>query len=202
VKKLNKANQSGFTLIELLMVILVIAILAVIGITQFVNYGKDSRDAATRANLQVLRRAISEKNGMMRLRCNVQTVAFPSTGSINMNHITASTFGTFSQGTTTPCSSATEVTNEVDQLFVSAGIPVNPWSSDINTDQDNSRLVEECQAAGCAIPSARAAQRCDGNPYVGTENGWCYNPTTGEIWANTRRNDGAAGGITGDECNY
>ncbi len=193
MKKLTQSNQKGFTLIELLMVILVIAILAVIGITQFVNYGKDSRDAATKANLQVLRRAISEKNGIMRLRCNVQTVSFPDVASINANDI--------SDGNST-CT-ATYVTVP-DSLFVSAGIPVNPWSKDIQISEANSRLVTACSGAGCAVMGSRCTQACDGTPYSGNENGWCYNQTTGEVWANTARNDGDDPAVADadDECSY
>jgi prepilin-type N-terminal cleavage/methylation domain-containing protein len=190
VKKLTQSNQKGFTLIELLMVILVIAILAVIGITQFVNYGKDSRDAATKANLQVLRRAISEKNGIMRLRCNVQTVSFPNVASINANDI--------SDGNST-CSPA--YVTAPDSLFVAAGIPVNPWSNDIQTSEANSRLVTACTGTGCTVFGSHCTLDCAGVAHVGTENGWCYNETTGEIWANTRRNDGGSG-TTGIECDY
>jgi prepilin-type N-terminal cleavage/methylation domain-containing protein len=189
VKKLTQSNQKGFTLIELLMVILVIAILAVIGITQFVNYGKDSRDAATKANLQVLRRAISEKNGIMRLRCNVQTASFPSVLSINANDI--------SDGNST-CAPAN--VTAPDSLFVTGGIPLNPWSSDIQTSEANSRLVTACTGAGCTVFGSHCTFDCAGVAHVGTENGWCYNETTGEIWANTRRNDGS--GTTGVECDY
>ena len=208
MEKLNQWNQKGFTLIELLMVILVIAILAVIGITQFVNYGKDSRDAATKSNLQILRRAISEMNGMMRLRCNIQTTEFPPVGTLNANNITALAAGTYTQGTVSgtvaPCNTTTQVPNVVDQLFVSAGIPVNPWSSDIQTSEANSKLVTECAGAGCAVMGSRCNQACDGNAYAGTENGWCYNPTTGEIWANTARNDGDNPAVADadDECSY
>jgi len=194
-KKLSNLNQGGFTLIELLMVILVIAILAVIGITQFVNYGKDSRDAATKSNLQILRRAIAEKNGMMRVRCNVQTASFPPVDSINANDING--------GATPPCTSS-QVTIP-DSLFISAGIPVNPWSKLIQTNQAASSLIVDCQATGSCQPvGSRCSLNCAGSTYDGTENGWCYNSVTGEIWANTARNDGDDPAVADadDECSY
>jgi type IV pilus assembly protein PilA len=193
VKKLTQSNEKGFTLIELLMVILVIAILAVIGITQFVNYGKDSRNAATKANLQVLRRAISEKNGIMRLRCNVQTVSFPNVASINANDISDGNSGCSATYVTVP-----------DNLFVAAGIPVNPWSHDIQTSEANSRLVTACSGLGCTVFGSHCTFNCAGTVHDGTENGWCYNQDTGEVWANTGRNDGDDPAVADadDECNY
>ncbi|MBU6152761.1 MAG: type II secretion system GspH family protein [Bdellovibrionales bacterium] len=193
MKRLTQTNQKGFTLIELLMVILVIAILAVIGVTQFVNYGKDSRDAATRANLQVLRRAISEKNGLMRLRCNVQTVSFPDAASINANDINGGASGCLPSQVTVP-----------DSVFVAGGIPVNPWSNDIQANEALSRTVTACvgdATSGCTAFGNHCARNCAGVAHTGAENGWCYNQATGEIWANTRRNSGS-NGAPSNECDY
>jgi prepilin-type N-terminal cleavage/methylation domain-containing protein len=183
---LKKSTQDGFTLIELLMVILVIAILAVIAITQFVNYGKDSRDAATRANLQVLRRAISEKNGLIRVRCNVQDSRFPLAASITANNILKPDYDPANplDVTKSPCQ-ATDVPVTADTLFVATGIPVNPWSTNIHTTPANANLVTDCP--GCTRPLAIGDTVCGANT-VG--DGWCYNSTTGEIWANSSNNDG------------
>ena len=84
----NWKKGEGFTLIELLLVILIIAILAVIGISQFTNFAQDSRDAATKANLTILRNAIAKMNGIMRVRCNVLTTAFPPITNLRQNDIT------------------------------------------------------------------------------------------------------------------
>jgi prepilin-type N-terminal cleavage/methylation domain-containing protein len=208
VKKLNtKSTQDGFTLIELLMVILVIAILAVIGITQFVNYGKDSRDAATRANLQMLRRAIAEKNAMMRVRCGVESVSWPPVANINGNDITGNTTGPggYTPSANTPCSILTDVPVSSDQKFISAGIPVNPWSDDIHA-LTASNVVYQCQTPpatgtpGTPCTGTRdSAGTSNGDCATAYGHGWCYDPVTGEIWANSARNNGDG---TGNEWSF
>jgi len=126
VKIRNWKKDEGFTLIELLLVILIIAILAVIGISQFTNFAQDSRDAATKANLQVLRNAIAKINGIMRLRCNFQGSSFPPIESLRLNDITLPT-GNYSQCTVALIQRNTASTS--DAIFVATGsIPPNPWS--------------------------------------------------------------------------
>ena len=203
VRQKKFANQNGFTLIELLMVILVIAILALIAIAQFINYGKDSRDAATRSNLQLLRRGISEKNGMMRVRCNIQDSSFPAVASINANDIT---IPTHVEGdiTTGPCTVA-QVPVSADRFYVALsnteggnnGIPVNPWGF------ARAFLVTDCIGTA-ACPGGvtdRSVDCVTGVAHTSHSDGWCYNHVTGEIWANSRNNlgDGLA---TGDENTY
>jgi prepilin-type N-terminal cleavage/methylation domain-containing protein len=197
-----KSTQDGFTLIELLMVILVIAILAVIGITQFVNYGKDSRDAATKSNLQILRRAIAEKNGMMRVRCGAENVTYPPVANINSNDITGNSTinaaaGTAGQSVTAeqPCTSTTDVPVTADRLFVSVGIPVNPWSANIHTLSDpNNNAVWDCGGSCTRGNNTNPGGQCTTN----WGNGWCYFPATGEVWPNSSRNDGKES-TTGNE---
>jgi prepilin-type N-terminal cleavage/methylation domain-containing protein len=183
VNRQKKSTQDGFTLIELLMVILVIAILAFIGITQFVNYGKDARDATTKANLQILRRAISEKAAMMRVRCNVQDNSFPTATEISANDIT-----------NTSCTVG-QVPGLADRIFVAGGIPPNPWSTDIQTTPANAILITDCQ-----LTPATCADRTGACHTVAKGNGWCYNSVTGEIWAHSSNNDPT--GAADDEHTY
>jgi prepilin-type N-terminal cleavage/methylation domain-containing protein len=204
VNNLKMSRQDGFTLIELLMVILVIAILAVIGITQFVNYGKDSRDAATKANLQILRQAIAEKNGMIRVRCAVQDSRFPLTASVSANNILTPAYDGTSANS--PCQSS-DVPVTADQLFTAAGIPVNPWSVDIRTNPGAANSVYNCQASDPPTSGSSACTRSNttcGATAAG--NGWCYDPLTGEIWANSANNDGSGvpgtPGTTGTEYTF
>jgi len=181
VFKLQKnLNKSGFTLIEILMVILLIAVLALMGITEFQNYAADAKDATTKSNLQVLRRAIAAQNAQMRLRCGVTSTAWPSFTSLTANNIT-----TGSDCTTT------QVPNASDRVFVSGSIPKNPWgASQTNTIATSGLTTSTQRLTGNCAATARGA----------SDDGWCYNTTTGEIWANSAHNSGAATG--GDEASF
>ena len=168
LKKKNR-DEHGFTLIELLMVILVIGVLAAIGITQFVNFGKDSRDATVKANLQILRRGIAAQNGMMRARCGYAGTNWPTLVALQDNDITES-------GASTICL-ATSFPNTEDAKFYSGAqnpgvAPPNPWST--------------------TTPSQIVAAPCT---YSG---GWCYDSATGIIKANTQLNGGTIGTDTED----
>lgn len=59
-------------------------------------------------------------------------------------------------------------------MDVSAGIPTNPWT--------NTATILDCSAV--VRPALHA---------VTPNDGWCYNPTTGEFWPNSNQNGGGAG---------
>ena len=173
--KIMIPRRGGFTLIEILMVILLIAVLALMGITQFQNYAADAKDATTKANLQILRRAIAAQNAQMRLRCNVTSSSPPPLANLVANDITTGS---------SPCTT-TQVANSQDRAFVSGSIPANPWGSAQSNAISTSALTTSAQ---------RATGNCAGTARAAADDGWCYNPTTGEIWANSSRN---SGGVTG-----
>jgi prepilin-type N-terminal cleavage/methylation domain-containing protein len=170
-------RRSGFTLIEILMVILLIAVLALMGITQFQNYSTDAKDATTKSNLQVLRRAIAVQNAQMRLRCNVTTSNPPPLANLQANDITTGA---------SPCTT-TQVSNRQDRAFVSGEIPANPWGS----SQSNTIV-----ASTLSTSAQKATGNCGGTARGASDDGWCYNTTTGEIWANSAHNTGGATGGT------
>lgn len=182
LKKLNNRNDlKGFTLIEVLMVILLLAILALIGITQFTNFSKETKDDTTRSNLQLLRRGIATQNAQMRARCNVITNAWPPLANIIANDITSGG---------SPCTT-TQVGTSSDRLFVATAIPPNPWGV------AQAKTIAQCVGAACtnrALECTAAAAR------TGVEDGWCYDVGTGDIWANTMRNDGV--GTAGTEYTF
>ncbi len=190
MEKRNKFTAQGFTLIEILMVILLIAILATIGITQFTNFGKDAKDNATKANLQILRSGIAAQNGMMRVRCGIVSTNYPLLADIQNNNIT------FTNGATSPpvggCNTV-QITNTNDQLFFANSVPPNPWGALVQN------TITQADAAGIAN---HALQCVGGGAHVATDDGWCYDIASGTIWANSRRNDGAVGGATGNEYTF
>ncbi len=58
----RRSDRRGFTLVELLVVIVVLAVLAAIVLPKFVGAGQRSRESALRADLKLLRNAISAFN--------------------------------------------------------------------------------------------------------------------------------------------
>ena len=161
----------GFTLTEILMVLVLIAILVAVGVTQFTNFSNNSRDATLRSNLQILRNAIATHNGQMRVRCNVQNNVWPPLANINANDIT---------NAAVPCT-VVQVPNVADRPFVMGPIPINSWGA-VGTN-----AIVQCTLVGC---TNRATSCVGGAARVGTADGWCYDVATGNIWANSSRNDG------------
>ena len=191
---LNKMKNQGFTLIEILMSILIISILATVGITQFTNFSNNARDAATKANLGVLRTGIAVQNALERIKCGVSGSSFPPIAALQANDIT-----TGSVACTT-----TQVATASDRLFVATAIPPNPWSFNSTTGTPSTvnlaNSIGACSGTACtAAPSA--TNNCGGTAFTGSESGWCYNATTGAIWANSSRNDGL-GSSTGTEYSF
>ena len=175
--EMKKSQNKGFTLIEILMVILLIAVLALMGITQFQNYSTDAKDATTKANLQVLRRAIATQNAQMRLRCNVTASNPPPLTNLQANDITSGA---------SPCTT-TQVSNRQDRGFVAGEVPANPWGS----AQSNTVV-----ASTLSTSAQKATGNCGGTARGASDDGWCYNTTTGDIWANSAHNTGGATGGT------
>lgn len=178
---LSKSNvtrgQAGFTLIEILMVIVLIAILAGVAITQFTDFSPDAKNNAVKANLQVMRRAIAVQSAQMRLRCAYSGTGGPPLATLNANDITAAV----------PCTTAL-VTNPGDRPFVqSASLPTNNWGN-VGTS-----TVVACVNNVCNGCTAKTTCKCDGSAArAATDDGWCYDVTTGSIWANSSKNGNAA----------
>jgi MSHA pilin protein MshA len=170
-------NQSGFTLIEILMVVLLVAILAAVSIPQFIDFRVEAKDAATQSAAGTLRSAIANQYANIAVRCGANPGTFPTAAQIAANDITTGA---------NPCTT-TEVPVVSDRQFVAgAGLPDNPWSG---TGTKNAAVACVGAATGCNQLDATA---CDGNAYTAASSGWCYNPATGQIWANSQNSTGPA----------
>ncbi|MCM2282522.1 MAG: type II secretion system GspH family protein [Bdellovibrionaceae bacterium] len=169
-------KQTGFTIIEMLMVILLVAILSAVAIPQFLDFRTDARDAATNAALGAMRTGIANMKGMMILRCGAAATAWPTTAALTANDITTA------GGNCT----AVQVANAADRRIVADTLmPENPWGP------NQARTVTECVgAAGCDPTDATDCLGAAYDPNV--TDGWCYNPTSGQIWANSANSTGPA----------
>ena len=186
IKNLRSLRDDGFTLIELLMVIAVIGILSAIGITQFTNFGADAKNAAVKANLNVLRNAIASRSILMSLRCDAASGTFPPLADLNANDIT-----------TSACTQAQIGLAALnDDPFVAGGIPANPWTNALATAAGLANKADQADAA--AILSHTAPCIAAKTRGLATATGWCYDVGTGKIWANSENNGLAAGTATED----
>jgi prepilin-type N-terminal cleavage/methylation domain-containing protein len=185
LKNGRSSNENGFTLVEILMVVILIAILAAVGVTQFLDFSRESKNAATKANLKILRNAISSQYARMRVSCDVIDTSWPPASAFNNNDLTNGT--TYNgQAGSTPCLTS-QITSVSDRIFVSGGIPVNPWS--------NSTAALTLKNMIWATTVTTRATGCNGSGPLGqtaavaaSAVGWCYNTNTGEIWANSAAN--------------
>lgn len=166
-------NQRGFTLIEILMVIMLVAILAAVSIPQFIDFRTDAKQAATASAVGALRTAIMNQYSQSILRCGVNAGQYPTAAQVSNNDITNGAG---------PCTLA--LLNGGAKEFMAGTIPDNPWSGSTAASKN---AVTACSGVGCGPTNPAGGKNCAGAAYTTADGGWCYDPATGKIWANSNQ---------------
>ena len=171
-------NNKGFTLIEMMMVIMLVAILAAVAIPQFVDFRTDAKNASVNSSLGALRTSLATQIGQMLIRCSASSGTFPTVAQFTANDITTGA---------SPCTAAM-VPNVSERQFTPNQLPDNPWSGSTVTAAAKHAVTACSGATGCL----RTGTNCAGAAYSAADGGWCYNPATGVVWANSGNNGVAA----------
>ncbi len=160
--------KTGFTLIELVMVILLLAILAAIAVPNFIDFRSDAKNGATHKGLGVLRAGITVASAAIALK---EDPTLPSPKYPLLEEVKKNVFG-----------SAHPNLNGTAIFDPATGIPRNPWTL------PTLPTAEGSQVFACGSEKAQILTT------PGQESrGWCYNETTGEIWANSALNRAGKG---------
>lgn len=152
--------------IEMAMVGLLVVVLAAIALPNFVDFRSEAKDAQARKSIRILRAALASATSAIQLKGDPHTLAprYPSVNELRSNEFES-------------LHPQLVGTNLLDP---STGIPPNPWSR----EGDDPKTLHDCSGLERgAVLTEEARQNF----------GWCYNPESGEVWANSTRNGASAG---------
>lgn len=169
-----RKTRKGFTLIELVMVILLLAILAAIAIPNFIDFRTEAKNAATHGGLGAIRAAVAVATAAIALKedpANL-TPKYPTATEMQANAYDASH----------PVLSALSSVNR-KILDDAEGIPRNPWTL------QTVPIAQQASIWDCTTLNTKSFLRSAADE---SDFGWCYNTTTGQIWANSDKNAATA----------
>ena len=169
----HRKTRKGFTLIELVMVILPLAIRAAIALPNFIDFRTEAKNAATHGSLGALRAAVAVATAAIALKEDpaLNTPKYPTVLEMQANNYDASH----------PALTALSSVNK-KILDDAEGIPKNPWSlATVPIAQQNT--IWDCSTLTKTFLRSATDE---------TDFGWCYNATTGQIWANSDKNGSTA----------
>ncbi len=154
---MRKLGNKGFTLIEIVIVIMLLGIIAIVAIPQFIDMRTEARDEATKAGVAALRSAVSILVGGVAVKenPNLSPRTYPSFLEVSGNALLAAA----------PANHAKMAGTAI--MDKASGFPNNPWTT--------TNVIHDCDA--------KAKGALLGAP--NNDDGWCYNETTGEFWANS-----------------
>ncbi len=150
-------SNKGFTLIEIVIVIMLLGIIAIVAIPQFIDMRTEARDEATKASLAALRSSVAIVVGAIAVKenPNLSPRYYPSYTEYSGNQLLAAN----------PANHAKLAGTAI--MDKASGFPINPWTQ--------TNTIKDCdsKAKGTLLGAPNA------------DDGWCYNQTTGEVWANS-----------------
>jgi len=154
---MRRQGNKGFTLIEIVIVIMLLGIIAIVAIPQFIDMRTEARDEATKAALAAFRSSVAIVVGAIAVKenPNLSPKYYPTFSEFSGNLMLAAS----------PANHAKLAGTAV--MDKASGIPINPWTT--------TNVIHDCD--GMAKGTLLIAPNAD--------DGWCYNTTSGEVWANS-----------------
>ncbi len=149
------------------MVILLVGILSAVAIPEFVDMRRDARNAATQGAVGGLRSALAVARAAIALREDTTAPSYPVITEMRANAYNAS--------------HPILLAAAAGIMDKSSGIPKNPWTLSTLPSAHFSSIAD-CTGVTQGNQLATPAD----------DRGWCYNPSNGQMWANSHLNGVAA----------